>query len=148
MNIRSNILIAFSLWALVACAPERSTSSTVKLVALGCQLSLPQGYVISSSETGPIRGQFVGAEMNGTQFFEYFPNKNWEEISSSFDPSVRTLRAEQLGEVKHLVVEYRPTTNSNEIWEYNVFSNQSEYLGVPVSANANFEQQFKACAST
>jgi hypothetical protein len=148
MNIRLNILVVFVLWALAGCAPENSPSNSVKLLALGCQLTLPQGYVISTTETGPIRGQFVGSKMNSAQFFEYYPNKTWAEVSTNFEQSIHTLQANQLGEIVHLVVEYRPMNKSGSILEYHVFFNQTEYLGTPVSAKTNFAEQFAACAST
>ena len=119
----------------------------MKLLVFGCELTLPEGYIISSTGAGLIRGQFVGSNMEASQFFEYFPVNSWEEVASKIGGEIPVLLSERIGPLTHLVVEYRsPMNGSYVMWKYNVFSSESEYFGFPARANDSFESQFRSCA--
>ena len=142
----AKFLIFFSLLTLTACQFDSSENSGVKLRAVGCDLEIPVGYVISSTNNGSIRGSITGPNQTSLSFFEYSQNQSWSEVSAKLNWEVKVLSSEELGELSHLQVEYTPLGVSGPNWTYDVITNESEYFGSPVQPGDFFIGQFEACA--
>lgn len=135
----SSFIVSVALTWAVSFAVFGSESVGVSIEALGCQIQVPNGYVLRWDDSSMLQGSYTGEEIKLHPVFQYFPSTPYESRSSAVS---RVIEEEDFGDFRYLRVNLGPGPD----WE--VLVGESSFFATLATRNSPFIAQFEACAAS
>ncbi len=143
MNTISKFTLALIVFLLVAGQVGCSETDRGKLLALGCQIYIPDGYDLSPNERGNIHSMYAGADTASYPVIQYYPKVSFDDHVSKENIALKILSEEQLGHLRFLKVKFH--VNAYE-FTWDVIASDSAFFASQAMRGTEILDQFGACA--
>jgi hypothetical protein len=144
MKITAKLILTISLSTLFFVQAIGAAPTGVKLRALGCEINIPSGYVLSPNNQGNIHASYVGKNHLSNPHFQYYPKDSMDDHVSNESNYFTVLSEEKSGDLRFLKVKFDRKPKPDVTWDV-ITSNAAFFAawGVP---DSKFLKQFRECA--
>jgi hypothetical protein len=143
MNTISKFALALIVFLLAASQVGCSETDRRKLLALGCQIYMPNNYDLTPNEQGNIHSMYAGADAASYPVIQYYPKVSFDDHVSKENIAFKILSEEQLGHLRFLRVKFYVNAYENT-WD--VIAGDSAFFVSQAMRGTEILDQFKTCA--
>jgi hypothetical protein len=143
MNTISKFTLALIVFLLAASQVGCSETDRGKLLALGCQIYMPNNYDLTPNDQGNIHSMYAGADAASYPVIQYYPKVSFDDHASKENIAFKILSEEQLGHLRFLKVKFY--VNAYET-TWDVITSDSAFFVSQAMRGTEILDQFRACA--